>query len=99
VTRQELVTVEPNLRLAPPADLLVRTTARSLLLCTQEAPDPLLLREAALTVWNAFRNGATPSAVASEMSERFGLDQNDADRDVVAIVAELCRAGALVPIG
>jgi Coenzyme PQQ synthesis protein D (PqqD) len=98
VRNGESAAVQSNVRLVPSPQVLARATPRSVLLCTPAVPDPLVLRDTAVHVWQAFSEGATPASVASEMSQRFGVDEGEATCDLVGIVSTLCEAGALTQV-
>jgi coenzyme PQQ synthesis protein D (PqqD) len=98
VSGTEPVAVQPSNRLAWAPDLLVRRSDRAVLLCTNANPEPLVLRDSAIALWDEFEAGATPATVARELAARFGVEESNTARDIEFLVAELCRAGALIEI-
>jgi hypothetical protein len=66
--------------------------------CTDRAAEPLVLRDSAAAVWEAFAEGATAAGAAGALATRFGLDAVDARDAIAGVVDELCAVGALVAV-
>ena len=55
------------------------------------------LNPTAVLVWKSLGKGASPAAIAEQLTAAFRVERDVAERDVAAILAEMLSGGLVLP--
>jgi hypothetical protein len=77
-------------------DVLTRRTARSILLLTADAHEPMLLEGAAVVVWDGLAQPATDAQLVTAIASLLALGIDDVRADVASARELLCGHRVLV---